>query len=112
MPAVFDDGSVEVSIRGFRRAANKVLRRIDQGRRPLVGFLVQERRVRQAQEIMAELLPQLTEEDTIELASEVGLFDCLSYNKRGTGFRFEMSELQQIAFAAALRCVCEVRNNE
>jgi len=76
-------------------------------KRPHVEVTIQTKRIERAHAVMAKYLPILTEDEVLELAMEIGLFECLSYTKTAKGFIFDFTDIQTLAFAAALAGVGE-----
>lgn len=55
-----------------------------------------------AERALTRLVPKLSDEDLFEIANEIGLDLCLSYNKHMTGILFDLTDLQLVAFTAAV----------
>lgn len=53
-------------------------------------------------------LPKLDEQIVLDIAAEINLIDYLSYNEKATGFQFDMTDLQLVAFAAAVSAIAEI----
>lgn len=66
------------------------------------GLPVLKKRCIHAQKIIERWVPEFSDEDILEMASEIGLFECLSYSPDGEGFLFDFTNLQMVSFAYAL----------
>lgn len=82
-------------------------------------YTIQANRVDWARRQLYRYIPQLQEDDIIALVYEIGqlrnlvahlgtIDEGLRYNPQGTGFEFDMSDIQLVALAAALQSLGEV----
>jgi hypothetical protein len=76
-----------------------------------MAFLVQKKRARWAQTRLQKYLRKMTMDDTLELAYECGLHECITYTEDMQGFNYDFTDMQMIAFAAAVCALMEVRGD-
>jgi hypothetical protein len=65
------------------------------------------KRLAWAEKVLTENLPAMSEDDILEIAHEVGLDPCITYNEETTGFDYDLTDLQSVALAAAIYAALE-----
>lgn len=74
-----------------------------------MAFLVRASRAKWARVRLRKYLRKLTQDDILELSFECGLHECITYTEDMEGFNYEFTDMQMIAFAAAVCALVEVR---
>lgn len=75
------------------------------------GIPILRTRVRLATKAMRRILPEFDEDLILAVAYEVGLDQCISYAEDAVSFNYDFTDLQLVAFTAAVAAVKELRDN-
>lgn len=75
-----------------------------------MAFLVRLKRVKWARNLLIKHTRKITPNDLLELAYECGLSECMSFDEDGQ-VAYEFTDMQMVAFAAAVYALVEVRDD-
>lgn len=75
------------------------------------GLPILDERAERTGRALGRYVSRLDPDFIMEAAQEIGLDECIRYNKKRTGLIFDLTNLQAVALTAALAALVELRDS-